>query len=153
MTDKIDTSLEAVERFSTYNVMMSTESGKYISSADGQWVRYEDYRALSARVAELETERDELEGARILNRNAITRLKARAEAAEQSAATLEERYNLIAMDKINLRGEVATLEAKVAKAARGLEVCRATFKRMEFADDSIAVESIDATLAEIKDTE
>lgn len=75
MTDKIDTSPEAVRLHSPYH------DGSMVLDNDGGWVSIDDYRALSARVAEL-----------------------------------EERYLAVVGDKINLRGEVATLKEKLAKA-------------------------------------
>ena len=40
-----------VKRYTTYNVMMSKESGKYISSPDGKWVLFTDH---ADRIEELE---------------------------------------------------------------------------------------------------
>ena len=34
---------DLVKRYTTYNVMMSKESGKYISSPDGKWVLFTDH--------------------------------------------------------------------------------------------------------------
>ena len=42
---------DLVKRYTTYNVMMSKESGKYISSPDGKWVLFTDH---ANRIAELE---------------------------------------------------------------------------------------------------
>jgi len=42
---------DLVKRYTTYNVMMSKESGKYISSPDGKWVLFTDH---ADRIEELE---------------------------------------------------------------------------------------------------
>ena len=42
---------DLVKRYTTYNVMMSKESGKYISSPDGKWVLFTDH---ADRIKELE---------------------------------------------------------------------------------------------------
>jgi glycerol-3-phosphate dehydrogenase len=52
----------------------------------GDWVRYDDYAALSARLEAVEAERAELEGANIVNRTAIRLQKAKREAAESKLA-------------------------------------------------------------------
>jgi nitrate reductase NapAB chaperone NapD len=55
MSDKIDVTPEAVERFEPegYNGTLSAWMRPEIS---GDWVRYEDYAALSARLAEVEAD-------------------------------------------------------------------------------------------------
>ena len=48
MTNTPDTSPEAVERFTRHEVMWTGDGHTPKPSADGTWVRYEDYAALSA---------------------------------------------------------------------------------------------------------
>ena len=45
---------DLVRRFSTYNVMMSLESGFEVPTPDGEWVKYKDYKTAADRIEELE---------------------------------------------------------------------------------------------------
>ena len=57
-TEERPMSDDLVKRYTTYNVMMSAESGKYISSPDGKWVLFTDHadriKKLEAKLSELE---------------------------------------------------------------------------------------------------
>jgi chromosome segregation ATPase len=117
MTDKIDTSPEAVERLAKVADMFAKamKAWQHKTQKHNEDVR-DTLRALSARVAELEAECWRMQEERNRAIGWRDSDQARAEAAEQRAAELEERYLAIAGDKINLRGQVAELEAKLAKA-------------------------------------
>jgi len=45
---------DLVKRYSSYNIMMLGDSGNEVSTPDGEWVKYKDYKAQSARIEELE---------------------------------------------------------------------------------------------------
>jgi hypothetical protein len=76
-----------VKRYSSYNVMMSMEDQKYIPTADGKWVTYDDYAELETRLEEVENERDALIVARDMMGRLWEQEKGRAEAAEDALAT------------------------------------------------------------------
>jgi hypothetical protein len=57
MTDKIDLTPEAVERFHPPFIFSRQKHGDMHESPAGKWVRASDYDALSARLAEVEAER------------------------------------------------------------------------------------------------
>ena len=139
MTDKIVTSPEAVQRFVATDLDPVMQPDKI-----GAWVHYDDYAALSARVAELETDKlaiaqkfDELHPdpalmARIImtsieRENENIGLRECAKAAEQRAATLE---------------------AKLDKAEGGFHQIAAS----DYSSVSNAKDMARATLAEITET-
>ena len=135
MTDKIDTSPEAVERLAEW------EQGVFKHHGTARTLR-----ALSARVTELEgRERmivSHATGGKTtgvgmsINDISVGITRLRNKVYEGGKQTAEQR--------------AAELEAKLAKVRAGLKACRATFERIDYAENSIAIEGIDATLAEIQ---
>ena len=45
---------DLVKRYSSYNIMMLGDSGYEVSTPDGEWVKYKDYKAQADRIEELE---------------------------------------------------------------------------------------------------
>ena len=51
---------DLVKRYSSYNIMMLGDSGNEVSTPDGEWVKYKDYKAQANRIEELEAENEKL---------------------------------------------------------------------------------------------
>jgi len=105
VTDQIDTSPEAVERFSSYSVMMSLEYGKYLTSSNGEWVRYDDYAVLSARIAELEAkqrethrDRDKWFGLALDNKHRIEELEAERDEQSERIEELQQACEVVSSE-------------------------------------------------------
>jgi len=45
---------DLVKRYSSYNIMMLGDSGNEVSTPDGEWVKYKDYKAQADHIEELE---------------------------------------------------------------------------------------------------
>ena len=98
---------DLVRRFSTYNVMMSLESGFEVPTPDGEWVKYKDYKTAADRIEELEL--------------AVRYEADLAQMALDARKELEDTLSL----RTNLHGEatylIHRLEAELAKAVEALE--------------------------------
>ena len=46
--------IDLVKRYSSYNIMMLGDSGNEVSTPDGEWVKYKDYKAQADHIEELE---------------------------------------------------------------------------------------------------
>lgn len=59
------------------------------------------------------------------------------------------RAELAAIHQSSQDRRIVELEARLGRAVQTINACRDTFRRLGFLDASIAIESIDAALAEI----
>ena len=103
--------------------------GELVQEDDGPLVWSEDYDTLAVKLGEVEFNLDQYDHTFMNLRYDLSAEQARAEAAEArigeleaKLAEVEEMKRLLAMDKINLRGELAGVQGKLAKADRLAEV-------------------------------